>query len=162
MFGCWRILLSAEQQQEAFNAVITSTLGDDCEYNLVRNIHETLNEMLKESKDFQEPLALTKTDVRRLFEDSGVPDEMLEDFDYNYKNIAGDQVTFMAVNITGTMKLNIETPDVVIKVDPEYSEMIKKKYIDGRQCLVIPINDCVQVDGIKVSMLETGGKSVSN
>lgn len=162
MFGCRTIPLSADQQRETFNAVITTILGDDCDYNLVRNIHETLNEMLEESRDFSEPLALAKTDVRRLLEDSGVPDEKLEKFDYNFENVAGNQAAFMAANITNTKKFSIETPDVVIKTNPEYSKLIRIKFIDGMQCLVIPISDCMQVNGIPVSMWGTGGKSVDN
>lgn len=162
MFGCRTIPLSADQQRETFNAMITTILGDDCDYNLVRNIHETLNEMLEESRDFPEPLTLTKTDVRRLLEDSGVPDEKLDNFDYNFENVAGNQAAFMAANITNTKKLSIETPDVVIKTNPEYSQLIRIKFIDGMQCLVIPISDCMQVNGIKVSIWETGGKRVDN
>lgn len=151
MFGCRSIPLSAENQRETFNAVIASTLGDDCDYNLVKNIHETLNEMLEEAKDFPEPLTLTKPDVKRLFEDSGVPDEKMTEFDQNYENVAGEKTALMAANITNTKKFNIETPDVVIKVSPEYSSLIETKYIEGRQCLVIPVNDYIEVNGVSVT-----------
>ncbi len=150
MFGCRSIPLSAESQKETFNAVIATTLGDDCDYDLVKNIHETLNEMLEESKDFPEPLTLTKTDVKRLFEDSGVPDEKLVEFDKNYEYVAGEKTALMAANITNTKKFNIETPDVVIKVNPEYTSLIETKYIDGRQCLVIPVSDHMEVNGVSV------------
>ncbi len=151
MFGCRTIPLSAENQKETFNAVIATTLGDDCDYNIVKNIHETLGDMLEESKDFPEPLTLTKTDVKRLFEDSGVPDDKMEEFDHNYEMVAGEKTALMAANITNPKKFNIETPDVVIKVNPEYTSLIETKYIDGRQCLVIPVSDHMEVNGISVT-----------
>ena len=150
MFGCRSIPLSAESQKEIFNEVIATTLGDDCDFELVKNIHETLNDMLEEAKDSPEPLTLTKTDVKRLFEDSGVPDEKMVEFDKNYENVAGEKTALVAANITSTKKFNIETPDVVIKVDQEYTGLIETKYIDGRQCLVIQVNDGVEINGLKV------------
>ena len=154
MFGCRSIPLSAESQKETFNAVITTTLGDDCDYNIVKNIHETLGDMLEESKDFPEPLTLTQTDVKRLFEDSGVPDDKMEEFDHNYETVAGEKTTLVAANITNPKKFNIETPDAVITVNPEYASLIETKYIDGRQCLVIPVSDHVEVNGISVTAFE--------
>lgn len=151
MFGCSTIPLTAENQKETFNAVIAATLGEACDYNVVKSIHENLNGMLEEAKDLPEPLTLTKTDVRRLFEESGIPDEKLDDFERNYETMAGEKTALMAANITNTKKFNIETPDVVIKVNPDYTSLIETKFIGGRQCLVIPVSDHIEVNGISVS-----------
>lgn len=151
LFGCRTIPLSAESQKDTFNAILSTTLGENCDYHVVQNIHEHLNDMLEEAKDFPEPLTLTKPDVKRLFQDSGVPDEKMEEFDHNYETVAGERTALMAANITNTRKFNIETPDVVIKVNPEYSSLIETKYIDGRQCLVIPVSDHIEVNGISVT-----------
>lgn len=151
LFGCRTIPLSAESQKDTFNAILATTLGEDCDYHVVQNIHEHLNDMLEEAKDFPEPLTLTKPDVKRLFQNSGVPDEKLEEFDQNYETVAGERTALMASNITNTKKFNIETPDVIIKVNPEYSSLIETKYIDGRQCLVIPVSDHIEVNGISVT-----------
>ena len=69
MFGCTRIPLDADSQKETFNCLIADTLGTDCDYSVVKNIHEILNEKIEEFKDSPEPLELGKQDVRRLFED---------------------------------------------------------------------------------------------
>ncbi|MCI7148535.1 DUF4317 domain-containing protein, partial [bacterium] len=37
--------LTAGSQKETFKALIEETLGDDCEYEVVKNIHENLNEL---------------------------------------------------------------------------------------------------------------------
>lgn len=150
MFGCITIPMSAENQKETFNAIITDTLGEECDYTVVKNIHETLNDMIEESKDFPEPLSLTKTDVKRLLEESGVPDKNLEHFDANYEAAAGERTALLASNITNTKKFHIETPDVVIKINPECADLIETKMIDGRQCLVIAINDHIEVNGVCV------------
>ena len=42
--------LPADGQKEAFHALIAETLGTECDYSVVKNIHETLNEKLEEYK----------------------------------------------------------------------------------------------------------------
>jgi len=150
MFGCKHIPLDADTQKETFNSLIADTLGTECDYSVVRNIHENLNEKLEESKDSPEPLELGKQEVRRLFEESGVPDERMEDFDQCYDERAGEQTSFLASNIASTKKFNIETPDVIVKVNPESAGLVETRIIDGRQCLVIAINEHVEVNGISI------------
>ena len=156
MFGCTRIPLDADSQKETFNCLIADTLGTDCDYSVVKNIHEILNEKIEEFKDSPEPLELGKQDVRRLFEDSGVPDSRMEDFDQCYDEEVGEQTTFLATNIASSRKFNIETPDVVVKVNPEAADLVETRIIDGRQCLVIAINEHVEVNGISIAVAPEG------
>lgn len=156
MFGCTRIPLDADSQKETFNCLIADTLGTDCDYSVVKNIHEILNEKIEEFKDSPEPLELGKQDVRRLFEDSGVPDSRMENFDQCYDEEVGEQTTFLATNIASSRKFNIETPDVVVKVNPEAADLVETRIIDGRQCLVIAINEHVEVNGISIAVAPEG------
>lgn len=156
MFGCTRIPLDADSQKETFNCLIADTLGTDCDYSVVKNIHEILNEKIEEFKGSPEPLELGKQDVRRLFEDSGVPDSRMEDFDQCYDEEVGEQTTFLATNIASSRKFNIETPDVVVKVNPEAADLVETRIIDGRQCLVIAINEHVEVNGISIAVAPEG------
>ena len=52
--------MTAKDQKETFNALIEETLGETCDYQLVRNIHEHLTDMLEEKADenFVEKLEL--------------------------------------------------------------------------------------------------------
>ena len=122
----------------------------------MKNIHEILNEKIEEFKDSPEPLELGKQDVRRLFEDSGVPDSRMEDFDQCYDEEVGEQTTFLATNIASSRKFNIETPDVVVKVNPEAADLVETRIIDGRQSLVIAINEHVEVNGISIAVAPEG------
>lgn len=150
MFGFGRIPLPAKAQKETFQALISDTLGSQCDYSLIRSIHETLNERLEETKDDPEPLELGKQDMRRLFEESGVTDEQLEDFDGYYNERAGEDTSFMAANIASTRNFRIQTPDIVVQVKPEAASMVETRVIDGRQCLVIAVNDNVEVNGVSI------------
>ncbi len=153
IFGC-NPPLSAGGQRDSFNALVEETLGDSCKYDTVINIHEKLNELIEAQKDEPEPVVLTKSEVKRLFEESGVEDEKLETFDQQYEVTAGEKSSLVASNITNTKRFEIKTPDVVIHVDPERADLVETRVIDGRKCLVIPMEDNVEVNGIRVHMNE--------
>ena len=149
MFGC-QLPLTAKSQKESFNTLIADTLGEDADYEMVKNIHEHLTEMVEETKDSPDPLVLTRPDVKRLFELSGVPEEKMETFDRAYDAAAGEDTALLASNIASGRSFSIETPDVVIKVNPERTDLIETRIIDGKECLVITVNDRIEVNGVNV------------
>ena len=152
LFGCGTPL-SAGDQKETFNAMIEETLGEDCDYEAVRNIHEKLQELVEERKDEPEPLVLDRAEVKQLLAVSGVDAEKFEELEERYEETAGAQTEFLASNVLNTRKFEIKTPDVVIQVNPERPDLVETRVIDGRQCLVIPVDDSVEVNGISVRAL---------
>ena len=150
LFGC-TAPLSAGGQRDSFNALVEETLGEDCAYDTVMNIHEKLNEWVESQKDSPDPPVLTKPEVKRLFEECGVEEEKLETFDKCYEETAGADATLVATNITNTRRTEIKTPDVVVHVDPDRAELIEIQNIEGRKCLVIPMEGDVEINGIHVS-----------
>lgn len=149
--------MSADTQKETFQMIIEDTLGEDGDYETVRNIHETLNDLIEEHKEEPEPLKLDKTDVKKIFEQSGVSAEKMENFDRNYEENAGEKTSLLASNIAETRKFNIETPDIIIKVNPDRADLVETRIIDGRQCLVIPVDDHIEVNGINVRTMKWNG-----
>lgn len=151
LLGC-QLPLSAGGQKESFQTIIQETLGDECEYEIVKNIHEKLNEIIEEhkEKEIPEPLTLDKYEVKNLFTECGVEKEKLDEFDTRYENITGGNGTLLANNVINTKLFEVKTPDVVIKINPERTDLVETKIVDGRKCLVIEINDQVEVNGIVV------------
>ena len=158
LLGC-NAPLSAGGQRDSFNALVEDTLGEDCSYDTVLNIHEKLNDLIEAQKDEPEPVVLTKSEVKRLFEECGVEDEKLQSFDEQYEITAGEKSSLVASNITNTRRFEIKTPDVVVHVDPERADLVETRVIDGRKCLVIPMEGEVELNGIRV---HTGSEDSSN
>lgn len=149
ILGC-TLPLSAGTQKEAFQALIEETLGDEVEYEVVKNIHENLTEMIEEHKEIPEPLTLDKHQVKSLFEKSGVKEEKLTDFDKLYDAAAGEDTSLFVNNVANVRTFEVKTPDVVVKVNPERADLVNTLQIDGKRCLVIEINDHVEVNGITI------------
>lgn len=158
ILGC-PLSLSAGVQKETFQTLIEQTLGEDCEYAVVKSIHENLTEMIEEHKEIPEPLTLGKTEVKHLLEKSGVEEEKLTDFEKLYDASAGEDTSLFVDNVASTRSFEVKTPDVVVKVNPERADLVNTMMVEGKKCLVIEINDQVEVNGISVRAL---GQSTEN
>lgn len=146
--------ISFKSQKETFQEVLSETLGDDCEYEIMRQLHENLTEMAEEHKEDAIPFSLSKPEVKDLLEKSGVTTERMEHFDQIYEETAGENTALLIPAITGTGKFAVKTPDVDIKVNPERLDLIETRIIEGRRCLVIAVEDNIEVNGMSVKMWE--------
>ena len=115
--------------------------------------------MAEEKKDEPEPLVLSKAEVKHLFAESGVEAEKMGELEERYEESAGANTEFLASNVMNTRKFEIKAPDVVIQVNPERADLVETRIIDGRQCLVIPVDDRVEVNGISVRTMRNGSYS---
>ena len=90
--------------------------------------------------------------MKKLLEDSGVKPQALESFDAAFDSIVCDEENpkFTAATVASTRSFDIKTPDVVIKVKPERTDLVESRVIDGRQYILIEVNDSVEVNGINV------------
>lgn len=149
LLGC-PLPLSAGNQKETFQALIEETLGEDCDIEIVKNIHDKLTEMAEEHKEEPEPLVLDRREVKTILADSGVSNEKLENFDMRYDETAGETASLLASNVMNTRTFEVKTPDVVIKVSPDRTDLIETRNIGGQQCLVIRLDGGVVVNGITV------------
>ena len=151
LLGC-QLPLSAGLQKEAFQALIEETLGENCSFETVKNIHDQLQEITQQAKDSPDPVTLDRITVRNLLEESGAGAAEMEDFDTKFEENAGEKGSFLAANVVGRGRFEVHTPDVTITVSPDRSDLVETKIIDGRECLVIPITDEVQVNGIRIRL----------
>lgn len=144
--------LSYKAQQETFQDIIENTLGEQCDFETVKTIHENLNEYVEVRKDAPEPPELDKFEMKKLLENSGVRAEAIETFETAFDSIVcnEEQPKFAAATVASTKSFDIKMPDVVIKVKPERTDLVETRMIDGRQYIVIEVNDSVEVNGINV------------
>lgn len=149
LFGC-PLPLSAGVQMETFHTLIEDALGEDCDIEVVKNIHDKLTEMAEEHKEEPEPLMLAKNEMKSILADSGVSNEKLDAFDRRYDETAGESTAMFAGNVMNTRTFEVKTPDVVIKVSPDRTDLIETRSINGRECLVIALDGGVVVNGITV------------
>lgn len=141
----------AEDQKTGFNVLVEETFGQDCTFDVVKNIHENLMTIMEEKKEEPDPVTLDQHDVRILLENSGAKEEHMETFEEEYAASTGNQESMMATNLTNTRSFEIKTPDIQVKVKPDRTDLIETRTLeDGREYLVIPFDDEIEVNGIRI------------
>lgn len=144
--------LPAKQQKETFTSLVNEALGEEADLEIVKNIHENLEQIIEEKKqESPAPVMLDKTEMKDLLEKSGVKEEKLENFEEHFEMAAGEHGKLVASNVSPGKKFEVKTPDVVIKIDSDKTDIVSTQVIDGRQCLVIQIDERLEVNGISVN-----------
>ena len=144
--------LPAKQQKETFTSLVSEAVGEEADLQVVKNIHANLEQIIEEKKqESTAPVMLDKNEMKNLLEKSGVKEERLENFEEHFEMAAGEHGKLVASNVSSGKKFEVKTPDVVIKINSDKTDIVSTQVIDGRQCLVIQIDERLEVNGISVN-----------
>lgn len=142
----------AAEQKKCFEALLTTTLGDECNLDVVQTVHEQLCqriEMHKESK-VPEPLLIGKEDVKEVLSSCGVSEESLAKFSVSYDETFGFEADLHPKNIIDNKHFEMHTADISIKVDPSCTGMIETRTIGGVKYILISAEEDVEVNGVSI------------
>ena len=144
--------MPAAEQKEVFQAVLEEALEDELSFDVVETLHDTLRERLTEQEKDKsaEPLEISRREVVSLLEGCGVPEEKLQAFEEKYDAEFGEAVSLRAANVVEPKKFELRTPDVVVQVNPERSDLIDTRVIDGVKYILIRAEEGVEVNGVNV------------
>ena len=142
----------AAEQKKSFEALLTTSLGDECSLDVVQTVHDQICqriEMHKESK-VPEPLLISKEDVKEVLSSCGVSEEHVAKFSVDYDEVFGFEADLHPKNIIDNKHFELKTPDVVIKVDPARSDLIETRVIGGVKYIMICADEEVEVNGVNI------------
>ena len=142
----------AEEQKRSFEALLATSLGEDCSLDVVQTVHDELCqriEMHKESK-IPEPLTVGKEDVKEVLSSCGVSEEHVAKFSIDFEEVFGLDAQVHPKNIIDNKRFEVHTPDVSIKVSPERSDLIETRVIGGIKYILICADEDVEVNGVSI------------
>ena len=146
----------AAEQKKSFEALLTTSLGEDCSMEVVQTVHEQLCqciEMHKESK-VADPLLISKEQVKASLQMSGVSEPHIAKFSVDYDEAFGHDAQLHPKNIIDNKRFEIKTPDVSIKVDPSRMDLIETRVIAGVKYILICADENVEVNGVNIHIDE--------
>ena len=144
--------MPAAVQKETFQSILGDTLEEECRYGVVQAVHDELCGMIaahKESRE-EEPLVISKVTVKRVLHACGVSPEHMERFEEQYDRQFGPEADLPPRNIVDSRQLEVKTPDVTIKVNPERSDLVETRVIDGARYILIRAEEGVEVNGVQI------------
>ena len=146
------IPLPAAEQKQAFQALLSTALGEDCSLDVVQTVHDEICqriEMHKEAK-VPEPLLIAKEDVKAVLQACGATEDNLSKFSVDYDEAFGFEAELHPKNIIDNKKFEIKTPDVSIKVAPDRADLVETRIIGGVKYIMICADEDVEVNGVSI------------
>ncbi len=146
----------AAEQKKSFEALLTTSLGEECSLDVVQTVHDQLCQRIELHKEAKvpEPLMISKEDVKEVLTSCGVSQEHVAKFSVDYDQVFGFEADLHPKNVIDNKHFEIKTPDVVIKVDPARSDLIETRIIGGVKYLMICADEDVEVNGVSINITE--------
>lgn len=146
------IPMPAAAQKETFQSILGDTVAEDCSFEVMQAVHGQLSEMIEEHKanKEEEPPVISKKTVKGVLESCGVSESHMTAFEEKYDSEFGVDTEISPWNIIDAKQFEVRTPDVTIRVNPERSDLIETRIIDGAKYILIRADEGVEVNGVNI------------
>ena len=141
---------AASDKREQFYGVLGDSLEKGLTFDVVQTIHENLVAQAAEKKK-GENLQVGRKEIASLLDSCDVDAAEQKAFDEGYLEQFG-AVGLDASLIADQKRFEIETENVKINVDPERSDLVEVKRVDGRRMITIWVEGDITVNGIEVDV----------
>jgi hypothetical protein len=154
VFKC-EIPMPAAAQKETFQSILGDTIADDCSFEVVQAVHGQLSGMIEDHKINKEedPLVISKRTVKSVLESCGISESRVTAFEEKYDTEFGANTEISPRNIIDTKQFEVRTPDVTIRVNPDRSDLVETRIIDGTKYILIRADEGVEVNGVNINIL---------
>lgn len=144
----------AAEQKKTFEALLTTSLGEECSLDVVQTVHDQISQRIELHKEAKvpEPLLIGKEEVKEVLASCHVSDAAMAKFSVSYDEAFGFEADLHPKNIIDNKHFELKTPDVVIKVDPARSDLIETRVIGGVKYIMICADEDVEVNGVSISI----------
>ncbi|MBR3039224.1 MAG: DUF4317 domain-containing protein [Lachnospiraceae bacterium] len=158
LLGC-EAVPSCDEEKEVFHQIVEEVINDTKEYDtfeLVRSINDCLTEIAEQTVS-AEPVTIDKKGMTELMKDAGLKEEHVKVFEEHFDKEAGEDASFKVDSLREKKNMTVKSDDLKIMVKPESADLVEVKVIDGRKCLVIPLNSDMEINGIMRRITEEIG-----
>ena len=146
--------MPAKVQTQTFSEILQDTVKDECSLRVVSSVHAQLNQIIEESKNEKEeelPL-VTKKDAGDMLRFCGVSEEKVEAFEQSFDECFGENAEIAPKNLSNSKQMQIETPDVTVKVNAGRTGAVETRIIDGVKYILIRADEDVTVNGVSINI----------
>ena len=147
-----KFTLSAIEEKEKFEYILGRTLENNIDYDTINSIHNKIRNIIKVNENEEETPSLSKKELSNILKTSGIKENDIEAFNSYYDEELGEKTNLKAVNLVDANKVNISSPDVTVTVKANKSNNVEATVKNGKKCLIITLDENVEVNGIDVNI----------
>lgn len=147
--------VTAAETGAAFRTALTEAAGDGVSYDVLQGMREQLGEVMEDyakNKSETAPLTVGKSDLTALLASSGMEEERVNAFGAAFDEAFGSNAQVQPENLVDVKKLELKTPDVVVRVNPSRGDLVETRVIDGVKYILIRADESVELDGVGLTI----------
>lgn len=148
--------MPAAEQRETFNSLLNGVTNDENNLEIIKNIQDEIGGMITEHKESRErePLAVSRDDICDILRSADMADEKIENFKAGFDESFGEKARLNPQNLVETKRLELTGADISIKINPERSELVETRVIDGVKYILIRADEEIEVNGVPINIGE--------
>ena len=139
-----------KEQKGQFSAIVQEVLKENCNFENVRVLQEELQELKEQGKDEEKEQTISKSQLKQLLENAGATEEGLANFSALYDESLGENDSSFYMENLVHNSLQLKSENLQLKIKNEVSAILESKIIDGKEYLLIPVSDNLEVNGIPI------------
>lgn len=150
------ISLTAEEEKDYFNSILTTVTGGKMTPSLIQEIYEEMQERVIDLDEEETP-TINANDIKNILVNKNI--EIVQDVDEAYEEVlATKEHEFKIDNIlpkANSKSIKIMNQDTNITIAPSSLNSIKQiRDKNGNKCLLIQLTEDIVVDGIRIEVEE--------
>lgn len=146
-------LMPATVQMESFQSMLGDTLGEECSYGVVQAVHDSFCELIAEHKEakVEETLTVTSGEIGKILRSGGAGEEHVRAFQERCDTVFGADAQLIPRNLLDTRQMEIKlSEDVTIRVNPQRTDLVETRIINGTRYVMLRVEDGVEVNGVAI------------
>ncbi len=151
----------AEEQKQTFDALLSQTLESECSLGVVQSVQSDLRERISVHKETHtdEPLTVSRSEVAGTLAACGVSEEKLAAFNVKFDQSFGESAALSPRNLIDAKKFQLKTPDVVIQVNPDRSDLVQTRVLGGVKYILVCADEGVEAGGVSIQIEQAASNS---
>lgn len=152
-------IITAAEDKDSFELILKNVMGEEVDSKVISNVYEEIDKLVQENKEDEEseiesPMLDTR-DVERILTVSGVENVDSARVEHAFKAVVADETHEFKASSIVPKTVKIETKIATVSIDPKELKNVKYVTFNGKQCLLLEINEDVVVEGFKLEESET-------
>ena len=152
-------IITAVEDKDSFELILKTVIGDEVDSKVISSVYEEIDKLVQENNEDDEseiesPM-LDYRDVERILTVSGVENVDTARVEHAFKAVVADETHEFKASSILPKTVKIETKIATVSIDPKELGNVKYITFNGKQCLLLEVNEDVVVEGFRLEESET-------
>lgn len=152
-------IITAVEDKDSFELILKTVIGDEVDSKVISSVYEEIDKLVQENNEDEEseiesPM-LDYRDVERILTVSGVENVDTARVEHAFKAVVADETHEFKASSILPKTIKIETKIATVSIDPKELGNVKYITFNGKQCLLLEVNEDVVVEGFRLEESES-------